>query len=58
MFVTISYNNSQFGLLRISKGDFNFLGQDKDPEAHSRAVENPRILLSGRLTGHPDRTRK
>jgi len=27
-FVMISYNNSQFGLLRISDGEFKFLGQD------------------------------
>ena len=27
-FVAISFNNSQFGLLRISNGDFKFLGQD------------------------------
>jgi hypothetical protein len=27
-FVAISFNNSQFGLLRISNGDFRFLGQD------------------------------
>jgi hypothetical protein len=28
MFVQIDFNSSQFGLLRISNGDFEFLGQD------------------------------
>jgi hypothetical protein len=27
-FVAITFNNSQFGLLMISSGDFQFLGQD------------------------------
>lgn len=27
-FVAITFNNSQFGLLRISDGEFEFLGQD------------------------------
>jgi hypothetical protein len=27
-FVAITFNNSQFGLLRISTGEFQFLGQD------------------------------
>lgn len=27
-FVAITFNNSQFGLLRISNGEFKFLGQD------------------------------
>ena len=27
-FVAITFNNSQFGLLRISSGDFDFIGQD------------------------------
>jgi hypothetical protein len=27
-FAAITFNNSQFGLLRISSGDFQFLGQD------------------------------
>jgi len=27
-FAAITFNNSQFGLLRISNGDFQFLGQD------------------------------